>query len=97
MNSGPMGALAFIACLVLSIMALIGAKGLKWKLLNLAIILGFMATGIAIGYGFGAWGSSPTIGAEVAVVLMPWLGLAGALGCIRRNKRRDKEPSKPTL
>jgi hypothetical protein len=97
MNSNPMGTLAFIACLVLSIIALVGAKGIKWKLLNLVIILGFMAASLVIGFGFGVWGNSQTVGANVAVVLMPWLGLVGALGCIRRNKRREKQSSTPTF
>lgn len=91
MNSNSMGALWLLVFLVLLVFAVAGAKGVKWKLLNLLIIMAFMVLGIAIGFGLGAWGGNMAIGGHVAAPLMTLLGAVGAFGCIRRNKRRDKQ------
>jgi hypothetical protein len=87
MNSKAIAGLVFLGCLVLSGFAIAGAEGIKWKFLNL-IILAFMAMGLGVGFGLGAWGNNQTIGAEIAMGLMPWLGVVGAFGCLRRNKMR---------
>ena len=44
-NPNPMSAIWWLLLIVLSCMAVGGGKGVKWKLLNLLIILGFMAGG----------------------------------------------------
>ena len=82
-NTG--GAVFLLALIILSIFAIAGAKGLKWKLLNLLIIVGFMAGGLTIGLAVG--GDSAT-GGHLAAALMPPLGAVGAFACLRRNKRR---------
>lgn len=84
-----------ILLVALSGWSIIEAKPLKWKFLNLAIILAFMAGGIGIGFAFGAIGSNGAIGGHVAASLMILLGCVGALGCVRRNKMRAKNSSTP--
>jgi hypothetical protein len=88
MNSNPMGALWLLVLIALAAFAVVGGKGAKWNL-NLLIIAGFMAAGVAVGFGLGAWGGSAEIGGHLAATLMMLLGAVGAVGCIRRNKRRD--------
>lgn len=44
----PIGLLALVA---LSVLAVKDAKGIKWKLLNVLIIFGFMGLGLGIGLG----------------------------------------------
>ena len=82
--------LGLLALLVLSVMAVVTAKPIKWKLLNITIVIGFMAAGLGIGAALGAWGQNMEIGGHVAVPLAILLGAVGALGCWRRNKMRDK-------
>jgi hypothetical protein len=89
-NPNPMSAIWYLLLIVLSCMAVVGGKGVKWKLLNLLIILGFMVGGVAVGFAFGAWGSSGKIAGDLAFALMPLLGCVGAFGCMRRNKAREK-------
>jgi predicted RND superfamily exporter protein len=79
------------AFLVLSVMAVVTARGIKWKLLNIAIILGFVAVGLGIGAAMGAWGGNMEIGGLAAVPLAVGLGAADALGCWRQNKMREKK------
>ena len=85
-----MGGLGLLLLLVLSAYAITTAKGTKWKLLNLLIIIAFMAAGIGIGIALGAWGGSMAIGGHAAAALSVLLGAVGALECARRNKRRAK-------
>jgi hypothetical protein len=82
--------LPLLALVALSVLAIASAKGMKWKLLNLLIILAFMGLGLLIGWGMGMWGKNMEIGALVAIPLACLLGAVGALGCWRRNKRRAK-------
>jgi peptidoglycan/LPS O-acetylase OafA/YrhL len=84
-----MGAVWLLLLIVLSVFAVVGGRG-RWKLLNLLIIVAFIAGGLVVGLGLGAWGNNMEIGAHVAVPLMILLGAVGAFGCIRRNKRREK-------
>jgi asparagine N-glycosylation enzyme membrane subunit Stt3 len=88
-NPNPMGSVFLVGLIVLTCIALIGGKGAKWKLLNLLIIIGFMATGLLVGFALGAWGGSAEIGGHAAASLTILLGCVGAFGCIRRNKRRE--------
>ncbi len=85
-----MSVVFYVGLIVLSCVAVAGGKGVKWKLLNLLIILGCMTGGVAIGAGLGAWGGSGEMAGHLAFVLMPLLGCVGAFGCMRRNKRREK-------
>jgi hypothetical protein len=45
-NPNPMASVFLVGLIVLTCIALIGGKGAKWKLLNLLIIIGFMAAGL---------------------------------------------------
>jgi hypothetical protein len=92
-----MGSIWLLGLLLLSAMAVITAKGIKWKLINLAIILGFIGAGISIGAGLGAWGQNMAIGGELAVPLAICFGAVGALGCWRRNRIREKAMSSKEL
>ena len=91
MNSNPMGGLWLLVLVVLAVFAVAGAKGAKWKVLNSAIIMAFMVAGLAVGAGLGAWGGNMEIGGHAAASLMILLGAVGALGCIRRDKRRKNQ------
>jgi hypothetical protein len=82
---------------VLSMLAVCGAKGVKWKLLNLVIIVACMFAGFAIGWGIGLWGTNIEIGAEVAMPLVNFFGIAAALDCWRRNKWREKRNVVPAV
>jgi len=86
-----MASLPLILLVICAVLAVAGAKGAKWKLLNVAIIVGFMVLGFGIGWLLGLWGGNMTIGAEAAVPLSLLLGALGGLGCIRRNKWREKK------
>jgi hypothetical protein len=85
-----MQAIFLLILIGLSVVAIVGGKGAKWKLLNLLIIIGFMAVGLGIGWALGAWGSNMAIGAAAALPLAILLGCVGALGCYRRNGIRAK-------
>lgn len=89
-----MGAWAVLLVLF-SAWAIIGGNGAKRKLLNLVIILAFMAGGIGIGFALGTWGGNAAIGEHAAASLMILLGCVGALGCARRNKMRAKDGRRP--
>jgi hypothetical protein len=90
-DSNPAGAVFLLALIILSIMAIIGAKGGKRKLLNLLIILGFVAFGLGLGAAFGAWAGNMALGGHIAAALSIPIGAVGAYGCVRRNKRRAKQ------
>ena len=93
MNSNPIGGLWLLAFLVLATLAVVDAKERRWKFLNLVIIFTFAIAGIAIGVAFGALGGKIEIGGHLAASLMFVLGTVGAFGCVRRNKRRKKQPA----
>jgi hypothetical protein len=95
MNSNPISGLWLLLLIGLSVFAIVGAKGAKCKFINLLFILAFMIAGAAIGFVLGAWGGNMAIGGHVAAPLMILLGAVGAFGCIRRNKRRDKQAALP--
>ena len=86
-NGNAVGGLFLLLLIVLSIIAIFGAKG-KWKAINLGIIAFAIAIGIGIGVGLGAWGNNYEVGGHLAATLMPITGSCGAYVCIRRNKRR---------
>jgi lysylphosphatidylglycerol synthetase-like protein (DUF2156 family) len=89
-SSNPMGAFWLLLLLVLSVYAIASAKGVRWKLFNLLIIIAFMAAGLGVGFALGAWGGNMAIGGHAAASLTILLGVVGALGCALRNKRRSK-------
>ena|SRR5215475_7716630 len=72
MNS--MGGVWLLAMVGLSGIAIATAKGWKWKLINLGIILTFISAGLGIGFAAGAWGENGAIGALIAIPLATWFG-----------------------
>jgi hypothetical protein len=88
-NTGnPIGGVFLLALIVLMILAVVGAKESKWKLLNLLIIVGFMGLGLLAGFLIGG---NTAIGGHVSAALMTPVGAVGAFVCIRRNKIRAKK------
>lgn len=85
-----MGGAILLAMVGLSGLAVVTAKGWKWKLINFGIILLAIAAGFGLGAAAGAWGESMAIGGMIAVPLAEWFAIAAALGCWRRNKMREK-------
>ena len=70
--------------------AVASGEGVKWKLFNMAIILGCMGLGYGLGYslglGSGNLGSVP----NQALPLSMMFGIVGALGCLWQNNSRPK-------
>lgn len=89
-----MGAWAVLLVLF-SAWAIIGGNGAKWKLLNLVIILAFMAGGIGIGFALGTWGGNAAIREQPAASFMILLGCVGAFACALRNRMRAKDGPRP--
>ena len=83
-----MNLLLFVLLIVLAAVAIAGAKGMKWKLTNLVIILGFAGLGLAASYGMGLWRHNMALGAQVAMPLGISLAAAGVMRCSAWNKRR---------
>jgi hypothetical protein len=67
-----------IALAVVTGLTIAGAKGPKWRLTTLAIILGF--TGLGVGVGYFATESTERIALAVS------FGATGAAGCAAWNK-----------
>lgn len=73
----------FVAALLLvEILTIMSTRGLKWRLVNLGIILAF--TGLGFGIGYAAFGGLVRIPLAVST------GAAGAAGCSVWNKWRRK-------
>jgi hypothetical protein len=70
--------------------AVANGEGVKWKFLNVIIILGFMGLGYGLGYslglGSGNFGRVP----NQALPLSMMFGIVGALGCLCQNNSRPK-------
>jgi|SRR5882724_11157085 len=92
-----MGGVWLVAMIVLSYLAISTAKGSKWRLINLAIIIGAATFGFGLGAAAGAWGRNMEIGGMIAVTLATWFGITAALGCWRRNKLRDNASDTPSI
>jgi hypothetical protein len=86
-----------VALIVLSYLAISTAKGSKWRLTNLGIIVVAVAFGFGLGVAGGVWGKNMELGGMIAVPLATWLGIFIAIGCWRRNKMRDKAAAREDL
>ena len=82
-----LGALLLFALVALVVYAIVGAKGAQRKLLSLLHILMFMTVGFGTGYGLGLFGQNHEVGLQTGASLTYLLGLVGALGRIRENRR----------
>jgi TPR repeat protein len=83
-NPTPMGSMWLLVSVVLQIIAVTNAKR-KWR--TLAILAAWMLAGLILGCAAGAWGKNGELGALIAVPLMIWFGIAGAIGCIQRESK----------
>jgi hypothetical protein len=83
--------LVWLAPLILgSGFAIAGGQSVKWRLFNLAIILGCMGLGFGIGYaaGLGSQNLGRISDAGWPFALM--FGIVAALGCVQLNSWRMK-------
>ena len=87
---GPMTMLWLVTLLLGSTLAVASGEGVKWRLLNVVIILGCMGLGYGLGYalglGSGNLGSVP----NQALPLSMMFGIVGALGCLWQSNSRPK-------
>jgi hypothetical protein len=83
--------LVWLAALILGAgFAITGGQSVKWKLLNLAIILGCMGLGFGIGYAAGLGSENMGSVSNAGSPLSLMFGIVGALGCIQLNNWRVK-------
>jgi hypothetical protein len=83
--------LVWLAALILGAgFAITGGQRVKWKLLNLAIILSCMGLGFGLGYAAGLGSKNMGSVSNVGSPLSLMLGIVGALGCIQLNNWRVK-------
>ncbi|PYX33580.1 MAG: hypothetical protein DMG80_05860 [Acidobacteria bacterium] len=96
-NTTPGNPIIFLVFIVLTVIAIFGAKPAKWKLYNLLVILGACDIGIALGAVPVAFGGNSEISGHLAAAFMPIFGAAGAYVCMRRNSKRNAvlAPSAP--
>jgi hypothetical protein len=81
----------WLAALILgSAFAIAAGQGVKWKVLNAAIILVCMAVGLGLGYamGLGRGNFGFVRGEGVHFAMM--LGIVGAMACVARNTLGSK-------
>ncbi len=79
-------AIIWLAALILSsVFAIASARGVKWKLLNVVIILGCMGLGLGIGYAAGLGSENMGRAPNAALPLSMMFGIVGALGCVWLN------------
>jgi len=80
-----MAALWLVALLLGTGFAIATGPGAKWKILNMAIILGCMGIGLGLGYAIGLgsknFGSVP----NAAIPFSMMFGVLGAMVCVARN------------
>jgi len=87
-------AILWLAALILgSAFAIVGADGVKWKLINGLIIIGCMGFGFgigrAVGLGSGNLGRVPHEGMPFAMIF----GIVGAMACVAGNNSRARDQS----
>ena len=77
-----------VTLLLGSSLAVASGEGVKWRLLNVVIILGCMGMGYgyAVGLGSKNFGTVP----NQALPLSMMFGIVGALGCLWQNNSRPK-------
>jgi hypothetical protein len=84
--------LLWLAALILgSGFAVASGQTVRWKLLNLAIILGCMGLGFGIGSAIGLASKNMGRVPDAGLPLSMMCGIVGAFGCMQlRNNRRGK-------
>jgi hypothetical protein len=71
-------------------LAVASGDGMKWKLLNLVIILGCMSLGYGLGYSLGLGTGNLGRVPNQALPLAMMFGIVGALGCLWQSNSRPK-------
>jgi hypothetical protein len=84
----------WLAALILgSAFAIVGADGVKWKLINGLIIVGCMGLGLGIGHAVGLGsqnlGRAPHEGMPFSMIF----GIVGAMACVAENNSRARDES----
>jgi len=87
---GNMATLWLAALILGSVFAIAGAQGVKWKLLNAAIILGCMGLGLGIGYAAGLGSKNMGMVRDAAIPFAMIFGIVGAMVCVAQNNSRTK-------
>jgi hypothetical protein len=64
-----MGAVWLLAMVAMTIAAVVTAKGAKWKLINLGIIVGLISLGLFTGLAAGLWARNNALGAYIALAI----------------------------
>ena len=85
-----MAVLWLVTLILASAFAIAGAQGLKWKLLNILIILCCMGVGLGVGYAAGLGSKNMGRVPNEAIPFSMMFGIVGALGCVARNNRLVK-------
>jgi hypothetical protein len=80
-----MAALWLVALLLGTGFAIATGPGAKWKMLNVAIILGCMGIGLGLGYAIGLGSKNFGAVSNAATPLSMMFGVLGAMVCVARN------------
>jgi len=87
------GAISLILCLILGAVAVVGAREIRWKILNFLILFVLMILGLLLGYVVGLWTNDMALGAHITLLLGGASGCLGAFLCIQWNKARERKGS----
>src|SRR5215470_8518215 len=63
------GAISLILCLILGAVAVVGAREIRWKILNFLILCVLMTLGLLLGYVVGLWTNNMALGAHITLLL----------------------------
>jgi hypothetical protein len=80
-----MDALWLVPLLLGTSFAIATGPGAKWKVLNVAIILGCMGLGMGLGYAMGLGSKNLGVVPHAAIPFSMMFGVLGAMVCVARN------------
>jgi hypothetical protein len=85
-----MAVIWLLSLILASTFAVAGGQGVRWRLLNILIILGCMGIGLGLGYAAGLGSKNMGMVPNQAIPFSMIFGIAGALGCLWLNQGRDR-------
>jgi hypothetical protein len=85
-----MAVIWLVSLILASAFAIAGGQGVKWRLLNILIILGCMGIGFGLGYAAGLGSKNMGMVPNQAIPFSMMFGIVGALGCVWLNQGRDR-------